>query len=108
MTTTRRLLFCLGALLVALVLLWPAPPALAYVEAPHSLGQVVALSSNVLLVRVEQVDKQKNVIVYRIYQTAWEFLQFGYASALALVLFALLFGVTWAQFRLLGRRVDYA
>ena len=49
-----------------------------------------------------------DVIVYRIYQTAWEFLQFGYASALALVLFALLFGVTWAQFRLLGRRVDYA
>jgi ABC-type sugar transport system permease subunit len=51
-----------------------------------------------------------DVMVYRIYQTAWEFLQFGYASALALLLFLLLFGATWAQFRLLGedRRVDYA
>jgi ABC-type sugar transport system permease subunit len=51
-----------------------------------------------------------DVIVYRIYQTAWEFLQFGYASALAVLLFLVLFGVTWAQFRLLGeeRRVDYA
>ena len=48
-----------------------------------------------------------DVIVYRIYQAAWEFLQFGYASALALVLFALLLGLTWAQFRLLGRRVEY-
>jgi ABC-type sugar transport system permease subunit len=48
-----------------------------------------------------------DVIVYRIYQSAWEFLQFGYASALALVLFALLLGLTWAQFRLLGRRVEY-
>jgi len=49
-----------------------------------------------------------DVIVYRIYQMAWEFLQFGGASALALVLFVLLFGATWLQFRLLGRRVDYA
>ena len=49
-----------------------------------------------------------DVIVYRIYQTAWEFLQFGYASALSLLVFLVLFGVTWAQFRLLGRRVEYA
>ena len=48
-----------------------------------------------------------DVIVYRIYQTAWEFLRFGHASALALVLFALLLGLTWVQFRLLGRRVEY-
>jgi len=48
-----------------------------------------------------------DVLVYRIYQMAWEFLQFGGASALALMLFALLFGVTWLQFRLLGKRVDY-
>ncbi len=49
-----------------------------------------------------------DVIVYRIYQTAWEFLQFGYASALALLLFVVLFGVTWTQFRLLGKPVEYA
>lgn len=49
-----------------------------------------------------------DVIVYRIYQMAWEFLQFGGASALSLVLFVLLLGATWLQFRMLGRRVDYA
>ena len=49
-----------------------------------------------------------DVIVYRIFQTAWQFLQFGYASALSLLLFVTLFAVTRAQFRLLGRPVEYA
>jgi multiple sugar transport system permease protein len=48
-----------------------------------------------------------DVIVYRIYQTAWEFLRFGYASAMSLVLFAILLVVTVVQFRLLGKRVEY-
>src|SRR5439155_623691 len=42
-----------------------------------------------------------DVIVYRIYRTAWELLQFGDASAMTLLLFAVLFGVTWAQLKLL-------
>ena len=29
-------------------------------------------------------------------------------ASIALVLFALLFGVTWAQLKLLGKRVEYA
>ncbi len=49
-----------------------------------------------------------DVIVYRIYEMAWGLLQFGGASALSLVLFVLLFVATWIQFRLLGRRVEYA
>ncbi len=48
-----------------------------------------------------------DVIVYRIYQTAWEFLRFGYASAMALILFLILLAVTVVQFKLLGRRVEY-
>jgi multiple sugar transport system permease protein len=47
------------------------------------------------------------VIAYRIYRTAWERQQFGDASALALLLFAVLFGATWAQLKLLDRRVAY-
>jgi ABC-type sugar transport system permease subunit len=39
---------------------------------------------------------------------AWEFLQFGGASALSLALLVLLLAATWLQFRLLGRRVEYA
>jgi ABC-type sugar transport system permease subunit len=49
-----------------------------------------------------------DVLAYRIYQTAWRDLRFGEAGALSLLLFALLFAVTWTQFKLLGRRVEYA
>jgi len=37
----------------------------AYIEAPHSLGQVISLSSNVVLVRVEKVDKTNNLIIFK-------------------------------------------
>lgn len=49
-----------------------------------------------------------DVVVYRIYQTAWEQLQFGEASVLSLLLFGLLLVATRAQLRLLDRRVEYA
>jgi hypothetical protein len=39
--------------------------AQAYVEAPHSLGQIINLSTNVMILRVEKVDKQNNLIIYR-------------------------------------------
>ncbi len=48
-----------------------------------------------------------DVIAYRIYRTAWERLEFGDASALALLLFAVLFAATWAQLKLLDRRVEH-
>ncbi len=41
------------------------PPARAYVEAAHSLGQVVALSTHIMVLRVEKVDKEKNMVIYR-------------------------------------------
>ena len=49
-----------------------------------------------------------DVVVHRLYQTGWDSLQFGPASALSLFVFLLLFGVTWMQFRLLGREVEHA
>jgi len=49
-----------------------------------------------------------DVIVSRIYRIGWELLQFGDASALALLLVAVLFGATWAQLKLLDRRVEHA
>lgn len=49
-----------------------------------------------------------DVVVYRIYQTAWEFLRFGEASAMAVVLLLLLLLFTAVQFRLLGRRTELA
>lgn len=37
----------------------------AYVEAPMSLGAVVAQSTHILLMRVQSVDREKNLIIYR-------------------------------------------
>ena len=47
------------------VLLAATGPARAYVEAPMPLGAVIAQSTNVMVVRVEKVDKEKNLIIYR-------------------------------------------
>lgn len=45
-----------------------------------------------------------DVVVYHIYRTAWEYLRMGYASAMAWVLFAIVFVITLVQFRWLGGR----
>src|SRR5262245_22126419 len=61
-----RCMFRLIAVLAILVAAsWLTQLAWAYVEAPMSLGAVVAQSTNVVLMRVETVDKEKNIIVYR-------------------------------------------
>src|SRR4051794_24602181 len=65
MTRIRLVLAGLLVLPTAALFLMPAPRALAYVEAPHSFGQVVNLSSTIILVRVESVDRAKKLIVYR-------------------------------------------
>jgi multiple sugar transport system permease protein len=49
-----------------------------------------------------------DVVVYRIYQSAWEFRRFGYAATMSVVLCAFLLVLTFAQWRLATRRADYA
>jgi hypothetical protein len=44
---------------------WMASTSQAYVEAPYSLGRIVQESTNIVLMRVESVDKDKKTIVYR-------------------------------------------
>jgi hypothetical protein len=65
MKSHRRLLCSLVVIAAGLLLTWLAQPAYAYVEAPHSLGLVVQLSTNIMVLRVEKVDKQNNLIIYR-------------------------------------------
>jgi multiple sugar transport system permease protein len=48
-----------------------------------------------------------NVIVYELYRTAFEYFDMGYASAMATLLFFLLFSLTLFQFRVVGSRVHY-
>jgi hypothetical protein len=55
--------FVLPAVVGAVLLL--AAPARAYVEAPYTLGRILNESSNVILMRVEKVDKERNLVIYR-------------------------------------------
>lgn len=48
-----------------------------------------------------------NVIVFELYRTAFEYFDMGYASAMAYVLFAILFTLTLIQFKFLGSKVHY-
>jgi hypothetical protein len=61
----RRLLCCLSLAAACLLAHWNTRLTYAYVEAPHSLGTVVQLSTTIVLVKVEKVDKKNNLIIYR-------------------------------------------
>lgn len=51
--------------------------------------------------------RSTDVIVFHIYQAAWDNLRMGYASAMSIVLFVIIMFATWLQFRLMGKKVEY-
>jgi len=51
--------------------------------------------------------RSTDVIVYHIYQSAWEQLRMGYAAAMSWVLFVIIMAATWLQFKFLGKEVHY-
>ncbi len=65
MQRNSRLVLVLIALTVAFAWSWMATSSRAYVEAPMSLGAIVQQSTNIVLMRVESSDKDKNFIIYR-------------------------------------------
>jgi hypothetical protein len=62
----RRLLCCIVVLVTGLLVTAWLPPAEGYVGGPPTtLGLMCSWSTHVMIVRVEKVDKAKNVIIYR-------------------------------------------
>src|SRR3954452_22179324 len=57
-------LLAVGAIAAGLLLSRPRPAA-GYVEVPYTLGRIIGESTNVLVMRVEAVDKEKNTIVFK-------------------------------------------
>ncbi|HTY39400.1 MAG TPA: extracellular solute-binding protein [Bacteroidota bacterium] len=49
-----------------------------------------------------------DVLVYHIYQSAWEELRMGYASAMSWILFVIIMIATWMQFKIVGRETEYS
>ncbi|HWE04607.1 MAG TPA: FG-GAP-like repeat-containing protein [Tepidisphaeraceae bacterium] len=63
---TRRLSSRPIVLLAFAFLLFTLPAsAPAYVEAPYTLGRICTESSNIVILRLEKVDREKNLLVYR-------------------------------------------
>jgi hypothetical protein len=50
--------------LVATALIWTST-AHAYVEAPYALGRIILESTNIVLMRCEKVDTERNLIIYK-------------------------------------------
>src|SRR5438445_2836535 len=65
MNMNRRRLAILCFVLATAMLAIVIQPASGYVEAPMSLGSVIAQSTNVMLVQVQAVDREKNLIIFR-------------------------------------------
>ncbi|MBN1351379.1 extracellular solute-binding protein [candidate division KSB1 bacterium] len=53
-------------------------------------------------------SRSTDVVVYHIYQNAWEYLKMGYASAMSWILFVVILIATLIQFKIVGKRIDYA
>src|SRR5262249_3168191 len=60
----RASLVAFACVLTVSLFVYEPRKAHAYVEAAHSLGQVVNLSTGVVLMRVTSVDRTRNTIVY--------------------------------------------
>lgn len=58
----RRITAFHGALAATLILV---PQALAHIQVSYSLGRIISDSSNILLMNIEKVDREKNLIIYR-------------------------------------------
>lgn len=55
----------LGAWVVLVLAFAFARPASAYVEAPYTLGRLIAESTHIVVLQVEKVDKEKRLIIYK-------------------------------------------
>jgi hypothetical protein len=55
----------LTALLVTALVAFSARPAQARINAPYSLGRVCYLCTNIIVLKVEKLDKDKNLIYFR-------------------------------------------
>src|SRR5260370_20260539 len=65
MRSNQRRFMLLASVLGGLFLATCLQQARAYVEAPMSLGAVITQSTNIVLMRVQAVDREKNLIIYK-------------------------------------------
>jgi len=81
-------------------------PSLFFLLVVDTIAVLQAFTQIHLLTRGGPVDATR-VLVYSIYQDAFQNFQFGFASAQAVILLLLVMALTLIQFRFVERRVHY-
>lgn len=81
-------------------------PSLFFLLVVDTISVLQAFTQIHLLTRGGPIDATR-VLVYSIYQDAFQNFQFGYASAQAVILLLLVMALTLIQFRFVERRVHY-
>lgn len=86
---------------------WPLlSPTTFFVLVTSIIGSFQVFDSVRVMTRGGPVDST-NVIVYNIFENAFETFAMGYGSAIAFVLFLMIMFMTLVQFKVLGGRVHY-
>src|SRR5882762_5788955 len=65
MTSKRRSLLLAGLFGAVLLASFCARVSWGYVEIPYTLGRIIQEATQIAVLRVEKVDKTKNLILYR-------------------------------------------
>ena len=81
-------------------------PTTLYLAIMGTIGSFQVFTSIYMMTRGGP-NYATTTVVYRIYETAFEFLKLGRASAMALILALIIVGVSIVQFRVLGTEVEY-
>lgn len=82
-------------------------PTLMFLFIISTINCFQAFTQFQVLVGNEGPDNSTNVFVYALFTAFWKDNRYGFASAMAVVLFVILLVLTFIQFRLLDRRVHY-
>jgi len=86
---------------------WPLlGPTLFYVLSVGMINSLKAFTEIDVMTQGGPLNAT-TTMAYYLYQNAFQFFQIGKASAVAVLLFVMLLGLTWVQFRYVDRRVYY-
>lgn len=86
---------------------WPLlGPTLFYVLSVGMINSLKAFTEIDVMTQGGPLNAT-NTLAYNLYQNAFQFFQMGKASAIAVLLFVMLFLLTWIQFRFIDRNVYY-
>jgi multiple sugar transport system permease protein len=96
-----------GSVALFRLITWPLlGPTLFYVLSVGMINSLKAFTEIDVMTQGGPLNST-TTLAYYLYQNAFQFFQMGKASAVAVLLFILLFTLTWIQFRFIDRSVHY-